>query len=143
MIAGRFDENGRPYVESRVTIPRLEVDRRVLFLLDTGADSTCLHPRDVRSLGISFSQLGAPVSSVGVGGSSVYFREPTLLIFGDQSRSRLYVVNMLIAEPGESSEVLPSLLGRDVINHWLVEYDPTNGRLECEVRHADYTLDAS
>ena len=143
MIAGRFDELGRPYVEGRVTIPRLQVDERVLFLLDTGADSTCLHPRDAYSLSIPFSQLGSPVSSMGVGGRSAYYREPTLLVFGDESKSRIYVVDMLIAEPNESSEGLPSLLGRNVINHWLVEYDPTNGRLECTVRHADYTLDAA
>jgi hypothetical protein len=35
---------------------------------------------------------------------------------------------------------LPSLLGRDVINHWFMEYDPVNARLEFTVRHADYSL---
>ena len=143
MIVGRFDEHGRPFVEGRVTIPRLRVDERVLFLLDTGADSTCLHPRDADPVGIPFSRLGNRVYSRGIGGSSIYFREPTLLVFGDESQSRHYVVDILIAEPNQNSQGLPSLLGRNVINNWSVEYDPTNNRLECTVRHADYTLDGS
>ncbi len=142
MIIGRFDERGRPFVEGRVTIPSIQVDERVLFLLDTGADSTCLHPRDTDSVGIPFRQLGNAVSSTGVGGRSRYFREPALLAFGDESRSRPYVIDIHIAEPNESSDALSSLLGRNVINHWYMEYDPSDGRLECTVRHADYTMDA-
>ena len=143
MIVGRFDERGRPFVECRVTIPRLRVDERVLFLLDTGADSTCLHPRDADPVGIPFSRLGNRVYSRGIGGISTYFREPTLLVFGDESQSRHYVVDILIAEPNQNSQGLPSLLGRNVINNWSVEYDPTNNRLECTVRQADYTIDVS
>ena len=36
MIVGKFDEHGRPYIEGRLIIPRLNVDRRMTFLLDTG-----------------------------------------------------------------------------------------------------------
>ena len=70
----------------------------------------------------------------------MYFREPAFLSFSDGSLSRVYAVQLLIAEPGESNAGLPSLLGRNIINHWYVRYDPTNDMLECSVRHADYTF---
>ena len=41
----------------------------------------------------------------------------------------------------QGGQVIPSLLGRNVINHWHIEYDPLNGLLECMVRHADYNLE--
>ena len=142
MILGRFDSEGRPVVECRVRIPRLQVDARIIYLLDTGAEATYIHQGGAESLGIPFEQLSSRVSSRGVGGSSVYFREPPYLYFTDGSLVRAYVVNLRIAEPNRSSAGLPSLLGRNVMNHWYMQYDPTNDRLDCTVRHADYTFTA-
>ena len=141
MIIGEFDEWGRPYVECRLIIPRLQVNEKILFLLDTGADRTCLHPEDANRIRIPFERLGNRMNSRGVGGRSSYFSEPAILSFDDRHHTRLYVVELLIAEPHEGNEGLPALLGRDVINHWYMQYDPANARLECTVRHADYTLD--
>ena len=143
MIVGKFDEYGRPYIEGRLIIPRLNVDRRMTFLLDTGADRTCLHPRDTGRARIPIEELGSPMESRGVGGTSSYYREPTLLLFNDQSYTRIYVVELLIAEQREGNEGLPSLLGRDVINHWNIRYDPSSATLECAVRYADYSLAVS
>ena len=143
MIIGEFDEQGRPYVEGRVIIPRLKVNEIVRFLLDTGADRTCLHPRDTRRARMPFDQLGNRIISRGIGGSSSYFREPTILAFADKPHTRLYDLELFIAEPHESNEKLPSLLGRDVINHWYMQYDPADARLECTIRYADYTLAAT
>ena len=50
-------------------------------------------------MGIPFRQLGNAVSSIGVGGRPLYYREPALLVFGDESRSRPYVINIHMAEP--------------------------------------------
>ena len=140
MIVGEFDARGRPYVEGRLIIPKFHVDRRVAFLLDTGAERTCLHPRDTSRARIPIEELGSPMESRGVGGTSSYHRESTLLLFNDQLSTRIYLVELLIAERRDGNEGLPSLLGRDVMNHWQVNYDPTNGTLECNVRHADFTL---
>ena len=140
MIIGEFDDRGRPYVEGRVIIPRLNINGIVRFLLDTGADRTCLHPRDARRARMPFNQLGNRRTSRGIGGSSSYFSETTILAFVDKPQMRFYELELLIAEPHESNEELPSLLGRDVINHWYMQYDPAVTRLECTVRYADYTL---
>lgn len=111
-------------------------------MLDTGADNTSLHPLAARRARIPFSQLGNRANSRGIGGMSSYFREPALLVFDDDAQSRIYSVELRIAEPNESNLGLPSLLGRNVINRWYIQYDPVNFRLECAVRYADFTLDA-
>ena len=83
------------------------------------------------------------MQSRGVGGLSPYYRESALIFFDDQSHTRVYLVDLLIAESREGNEGLPSLLGRDVINHWNIRYDPANATLECAVRYADYSLAVS
>lgn len=128
---------------SRLVIPRLEVNRRVPLLLDTGSDSCCLHPQDARESGIQFEQLGGRHLSHGIGGSSPYFREVAILSFSDGHLTRLYALELLIAEPTDANDSLPSLLGRNVINYWYVEYDPANDRLDITVRYADRTVSRS
>ena len=54
---------------------------------------------------------------------------------------RGYSLELLIAEPNRDNERLPSLLGRDVFDCWAIQYDLMNGKLECAVHHADFTLD--
>lgn len=143
MIVGQFDSFGRPYVVCRLIIPRLQVSRPISFLLDTGADTTSLHPRDARGTGIPFAQLSNKRDSRGIGGSSSYFSEPAILSFSDDAVARIYQVGLLIAEPSDTNEALPSLLGRNVINHWYMQYDFSEDRLEFTVRHADRTLTRS
>lgn len=46
MITGSFDGEGRPYVQGRLIISRFKVDGFIDFLMDTGADTTTLHPDD-------------------------------------------------------------------------------------------------
>lgn len=145
MIVGKFDGLGRPLVECRIVIQRLRIDSSVSFLLDTGAVSTCLHPKDATNIGMPFSRLGNSVSYSGVGGRSAYFREQAFLYFEDQRIGRYYVYDMplQIAEPRPNVRNLPSLLGRDVINQWYMQYDPANAHLQFVVRQADYTIDGT
>ncbi len=51
MIIGGFDEYGRPFIRGRLSIPRLDINSEIDFLLDTGADVTCLHSGDLRQIG--------------------------------------------------------------------------------------------
>lgn len=92
---------------------------------------------------IPFDQLEDRIDSRGIGGFSPYYREEAILSFADSPHTRFYLVDLLIAEPHEGNEGLPSLLGRDIINHWAMNYDPTNDTLDFIVRHAGYSLDAT
>ena len=141
MIFGAFDEGGRPFKRGQLAIPHLGGKGHVTFLVDTGADSTCIHPEDAQRVGIPFERLFDAGVSTGIGGSSVYFREPAVMSFTDEKVKRLYAVELLIGEPSESSNRLPSLLGRNILNQWRIDYDPTDLSLECIVRSADRTVD--
>ena len=142
MIIGRFDQRGRPFIRGRLIIPRLQVDSPVDFMVDTGADVTCLHPGDLRPLGIEtrFVPDGSAIEASGIGGSGRYFEEIAVLQFEDETETRYYAINLYIAEPNQHMEGLPSVLGRDVINRWRIIYDPEIGQLECAVRSADATF---
>ena len=140
MIVGWFDEFDRPFVECSVSIPRLRVRGTVEFLFDTGAETTSLHERDADGMGIPFEQLGLRTWSGGVGGISSYFLEPAFLLFNDGDQARIYDIDLRIAEPNQGNRLLPSLLGRDVINRWAVQYDATSRRLSCLALTADHTI---
>jgi hypothetical protein len=134
VIVGAFDTRGRSYVRCLVSIPRLGVVGDVTFRIDTGADSTYLHPDDGIDMGIPFERLENPVRSRGIGGTSQYFLEEADLIFDNDGEPEARQVDLRIAKPDGANEGLPSLLGLNVINHWYMEYDPVNGRLEFTVR---------
>ena len=46
MIIGEFGLMGRPFVEGYLRIPRFNLTANITFLVDTGADVTCIHPRE-------------------------------------------------------------------------------------------------
>ncbi len=143
MIIGELGRFGRPYVRCRLSMPRLGVGGRIIFLVDTGADSTYLHPGDGAELSVPFDLLQVRSTTRGIGGTASYFPEPAALIFtdDDEGQGYGYRININVAKPGDVSERIPSLLGRDVIRRWQMDYDPTYGRLAFAVRDADFSID--
>ena len=143
MIAGELQGLARPYVRCRLALPRLGIASEIDFLVDTGADATYLHPSEGSEIGIPFDLLQDHVTSSGIGGRAIYFPEPAVLLFADHAdRQRYgYRINVNIAKPADVNGRLPSLLGRDVIRRWQMNYDPTNDTLEFTVRSADFTLE--
>jgi len=104
MIFGAFDGRGRPCLRGKVAIPRLGARGYVTFLVDTGADSTSIHPRDAGRVGIPFHRLSDSEVSKGIGGGSLYFREVAIVSFVDEGMERLYAVDLLIGEPGAAMD---------------------------------------
>lgn len=90
MITGRFDQHDRPFIRGRLVIPRLDVGSEIDFLLDTGADINCIHPGDLRPLGIEtrFVPDSSPIEASGIGGSGRYFEEIAVLQFEDETENR-------------------------------------------------------
>ena len=79
MIVGEFGLMGRPFVEGYLRLPRFGIARNITFLVDTGEDAKCIHPRDGRPAGIPFDLIQGGITSQGVGGQATYFREPAVL----------------------------------------------------------------
>ncbi len=139
MIRGGFEPAGWPFVEGWLTLPRFNVTRSVIFLVDTGAYATCIHPQDGAQARIPFDLLERPVPSDGVGGTATYFLEPAILEFvdGDAREIRRYEIDVRVAKPApdprHSINRLHSLLGRDIIDRWRMLYDRSDNLLEFTV----------
>lgn len=139
MIRGGFEPAGWPFLEGFLTLPRFNVTRSVIFLVDTGAYATCIYPQDGERARIPFDSLERPVASDGVGGTATYFIEPATLEFidGDVREIRSYEIDVRIARPApdprHSINRLHSLLGPDIIDRWRMLYDRTDNLLEFTV----------
>ena len=139
MIRGEFASDGLPVVEGFLTLPRFNVIKSVIFLVDTGAYATCIHPIDSERVGLPFDLLERPVPSDGVGGTATYFLEPAVLEFvdGEAREIRGYEIDVHIAKPApdprHSINRLHSLLGRDIIDRWRMLYDRSDNLLEFTV----------
>ena len=68
-----------------------------MFLLDTGADSTCLHSKDSTNLQIPRERLGNLREVGGIGGGAEYFNEDATLYFSDDDRIVGYDISIGIA----------------------------------------------
>lgn len=99
---------------SRVTIPALAINGTVHFLVDTGADSTLIAPRDAEELALNTAQLPEGPPSTGVGG-----RTPTRSIEARLTLDALtFTIPLRILAPQSARQrralqFIPSLLGRD------------------------------
>ena len=119
VIQGYYKSWSNPLsVKAWVELSNLGVSNSVEFLIDTGADVTCLHPTDLDKMGISFSQPapGGGVGFTGVGGALEYHREDATLYFETQEGSTLTFYCQIYISRAPAVEVLPSLLGRDFLN---------------------------
>ena len=136
MIIGYFGRTGRPYVRGHLQFPRLGVSGLLTFLADTGSDSTVIHPPDIQDLAIPVDLLANRTATYGIGGSSGLFVEPAILGFTDADRSTVYAyrLDIGIAEPRSANRNFPSLLGRNILDCWYLESDPTYNMLQFTVR---------
>ncbi len=121
------------------------IGRNVDFLVDTGADRTCIHPMDVRITDIpsQFAQSSnKPVPISGLGGSLNYFPVPVSILFSSDQGHYLWKGSVLMCDIGgfltdESTWRLPSLLGRDILDSCLTIIDPTGDSFVMHPRQMD------
>ena len=136
MISGTFARSGRLYVEGQLVVPRFQIVAGVNFLVDTGSAETIIHPLDIEASGMMVPfPANVPITR-GIGGGWALLKERATLVFTDDDRVTQYRYRMPvnIARPGEHNRNFPSLLGRDVLDCWYMESDPTNGLLRFTVR---------
>ena len=79
-----------------------------------------------------------PISSYGVGGISESYMESALLLFSGPGNAMCwYRLDLDLLAPDEHILGLPSLLGRDVLNHWHMRYSYPTNSLTFNVGSAD------
>lgn len=141
MIVGRFgDTTGRPYVEAIVSFVRLKIRMNVSFLVDTGADISIINPIDGVQAKLPYDKLTNAEDVSGIGGARKIFLEPVVIVFADHPATlHTYTLDIGISELENSNgeryegDDIRSLVGRDVIDNWRMNYDPCDGTLEFDV----------
>ena len=136
MIIGWFGRTGRLYVKGDLHFPRLGVSGALEFLVDTGANRTIVHPPGIQELALPLDLLANRREIYGVGGSAGLLFEPAILRFRDTDPTIRYTyrLNLGIAEPNDANRNFPSLLGRNILDCWYLESDPTYNILQFTVR---------
>ena len=143
MLRGRFGHaNKRPYIQGRLFIPRSEIWSDVSILVDTGADKTTVLPADGLRMGIDYDTLvKSPIPSVGIGGISRSYTEESVVLFNHPGKAlHVYEISFEIMGPDDHLKDIPSLLGRDILNRWRMDYSPTTDELTFQVISADHTI---
>ncbi len=124
----------RPYVDVELLIDGASGGFDVRFLIDTGADDTILHPRDTQRpdappLPFSFDDHPERRRVGGIGGSTDLIPVSARLFFQtDTGGGRLWQdCRVWVAQPNDTNQRLPSLLGRDLLQFFrlTVDYDAT------------------
>ena len=134
-IKGFYSTSGVPLLLARVTVPSLGTSADVMFLLDTGADHTTLHPYDMARLGIPIPGPSASSTSVGgIGGSVDYTPLDAALAFRGSWLPRWYRTEIPVLIPTTLNDVmvtdgLPSILGRDILGMCRCTFDLRKGRI--------------
>ena len=143
MIYGVILPDGRLTLEGFVFLPALQITGRVIFLVDTGASSTCLHPSDSVNLGIDLTQLDYTSSSRGVGGIADYSPQDAYLLFSSDEAGVWRRLDLQIAKPADHNQRLPSLLGRDILSQWTMLSAPGRGVLQFDSDNNPVSLQAT
>jgi predicted aspartyl protease len=139
MCEGYYDgPHDRPMVKGTLAYPQLDRAKELSFLIDTGADTTCISGLAAVSAGLTPEDLpdDAPLEETpisGVGGESTAFHldDPVLLAFREQSDEVSF--DNLHIEVIDGIEIVPtlteSLLGRDVLNRFDLSFSHTSDEI--------------
>ena len=143
-LAGRFgNTTGRPYIEGKLYLPRLSAQTNVSFLIDTGADLTTLMPADSNRMGLDYARLQLSETTIGgIGGvEEDNYTEPAMVVFqGTNDALYCYALDLRIMPDKDYLVDMPSLLGRDILQHWIMTYAPPTDELTMQVKFADHRI---
>jgi hypothetical protein len=142
MIHGFFDLSYRPplpKVLAGLVLPyRSETFVPIEFVIDTGASATCLHPRDARQRlrftpeeFIILPRIACEDRSLaGVTGAAIYYSTPARYIMADDGGPPQVIdAEIRIAQPSAGNQVLPSILGWDILERFRIVLDRGTGEV--------------
>lgn len=139
IIPGYINWDDAAYIDVLVHLHRRKLRGKISFMIDTGVDRSLLSERDAMRLGLAFKGMRTSNERLlGIGGMAkvYYVSQASLQFFSEHGNftrrlKRLYVMRSLDLPP-ELRNVIPSLMGRDMLRHFLVHLDIRNGDLEFE-----------
>jgi hypothetical protein len=145
MIRGRFgDTSGRPFIEGRLIIRKLGIYDYVSFCIDTGSDETVLLPVDSHRMNLDFSKLKNKTVSCALNGDcELYTVAATIQFFEPPYRIHSYNIDLKIAPMNPKIMVLPSIVGRNILDRWSINCCRIKNRLNIKVLSADHTNEYS
>lgn len=128
-IAGYINYGYRPpapFITASILLKELNLKARLPLLVDTGASNTIIMWRDVERLGIDVSKLKAEREFSGIGGliqakpilSTLIFKSENGQLIKEEAEA--HVVTSTCPHP--RLKLLPSILGRNIINRYTLNY---------------------
>ena len=120
-----------PAVQAYCYLRRLDSGFFVIFMVDTGASGTCLHGASAWAIQRNMRPSTLKPAS-GVGGSCWYYGEQATLLFYDANGNPIAkTLNRIDIQQFTPSNIriVPSLLGRDILNKWGLHYDYSLGSM--------------
>ena len=98
-------------------------------------------PTDGNKMNVDYSALENPSQTVGVGGVAPVYSESAFLVFSEPSEALYaYELRLSIIPTYAGMEGVPSLLGRDILHRWRMDYYPSRGELFFDVESYDYMV---
>lgn len=141
MIHGRFGEETRPFVSASVSMSGAQRTAKINFLMDTGADATCLMPADVFALRLDKAFLGDKTELRGIGGTACVHLKDISITFLDLGNGLVsYMIPVYVYPNEKPYDEYPSILGRHMLNNWRINYCHPDNKLVAEVLKHDLLI---
>ena len=125
MIEGEIKESdGAVTLNITATVSIAGTLAEIEFLIDTGAYATVICPKDQAAFLVNSAdalRAAHEVAVEGVGGNATFRAIPAILTFHDSETGVpwAYRTQIYMAEPSRYNRELPSLLGMDILRHWI------------------------
>jgi len=125
-----------PFVAAAIFLRQLDIRGSVPLLLDTGSSNTMILWEDVERLGIDISKMEPEREFSGLGGLISAKPMAATISFGSEKEGlveediEVYIVTSTCPHP--KLKVLPSILGRDTINKYTLNYSYSAGEISLE-----------
>ena len=125
-----------PFIVAAINIQKLNIKATIPFLIDTGASNTMILWGDLERLGINinkikpqrdFSGLGGLIKATPLNSTITFITES-----GEAIKENLKIYIVASKCPHPKLKLLPSIMGRDLINKYKLIYNHNNKELYLE-----------
>lgn len=122
-----------PFAAASILLHPLNIKARLPLLLDTGASNTIILWGDLERLSADVSRMKPERKFSGLGGLIEAKPIPSIISFRTaeggivEEKVEVYIATGTCPHP--RLKLLPSILGRDIINRYTLSYSPSDGKV--------------